>query len=128
MSPPTYFVRVASAAIFAMLPVSCSATLASAHSALAHASPAAGSTVHKSPIQVKLWFTEEIEVAVSSITVFDASGHEVDKKDLATSPDDKKILLVSISALLPGKYTVRWRVVSVDTHKTQGSFPFVVAP
>ena len=100
---------------------------ASAHSALVRANPAAGSKVQKSPPQVELWFSEEIEPAFSSIAVFYSSGHEVDKRDTAASAD-KKILIVSIPALSPGKYKVIWRVVSVDTHKTEGSFPFVVSP
>ena len=30
--------------------------------------------------------------------------------------------------LPPGVYTVNWHAVSVDTHHTQGSFNFTVAP
>lgn len=99
-----------------------------AHAMLDHASPAVGSTVHAAPAQVKLWFSEEIEPAFSSLRVLDASGKEVDKRDKAVSPANRTLLTVSIPMLSPGTYKVLWRVVSVDTHKTQGAFSFTVAP
>jgi copper resistance protein C len=33
-----------------------------------------------------------------------------------------------LRALPAGQYNVRWRVISVDTHKTEGSFGFEVRP
>ena len=33
---------------------------------------------------------------------------------------------VSLKSLSPGTYRVRWHVLSVDTHKTEGSFTFTV--
>jgi methionine-rich copper-binding protein CopC len=101
---------------------------ASACAFLAHADPPVGSTVHGSPAQLKLWFSEEVESAFSSIRVLDASGKQVDKDDRAVNPSDKTLLTVSVPRLLPGKYKVVWQVVSVDTHKTEGNFTFTVAP
>ena len=43
----------------------------------------------------------------------------------AKSNDEGRYLFASIP---PGVYTVRWRVVSVDTHATQGDFSFRVGP
>ena len=37
-------------------------------------------------------------------------------------------LRVPLKALPPGTYKVIWRVLSVDTHRTQGSFTFRVGP
>ena len=33
---------------------------------------------------------------------------------------------VGLKSLSQGAYRVRWRVLSVDTHKTEGSFTFTV--
>ncbi|MDE1974119.1 MAG: copper resistance protein CopC, partial [Hyphomicrobiales bacterium] len=33
---------------------------------------------------------------------------------------------IGLKALKPGSYRVRWRALSVDTHKTEGSFTFTV--
>ncbi len=101
---------------------------ASAHAFLDHAEPRVGSKVSASPDAVKIWFTQELEAAFSSIKVFDSSGNEVDKKDTHQDDKEKKLLMVSLSTLPPGEYKVVWQVVSVDTHKTNGDFKFKVAP
>ena len=97
-----------------------------AHAFLKDADPGVGSTVRTSPSQVRIRFTENIEPAVSSIQVFDASGKEVDKRDLHLDRSDHALLHVSLPSLGAGTYKVAWRVVSVDTHVTSGSFTFRV--
>jgi methionine-rich copper-binding protein CopC len=102
--------------------------LAQAHAFLDHAEPRVGSKVAASPNLVKIWFTQELEPAFSSIKVFEASGKEMDKKDTHQDEKDKKLLMVSLPALAPGEYKVEWQVVSVDTHRTKGDFKFQIAP
>ena len=97
-----------------------------AHAFLQRAEPAVGSTVQRSPSEVRIRFTENIEPAVSSIQVFDASGKEVDKRDLHLDRSDHALLHVSLPQLGAGTYKVVWRVVSVDTHVTSGNFTFRV--
>jgi hypothetical protein len=36
------------------------------------------------------------------------------------------MLRLALPPLAPGEYTVRWAVVSVDTHPTEGTFTFSV--
>ena len=102
--------------------------VASAHAFLDHAEPRVGSKVSTSPDEVKIWFTQELEPAFSSIKVFDASDNEVDRKDTHQDDTDKKLLIVSLSTLPQGEYKVVWQVVSVDTHRTNGDFKFHVTP
>ena len=97
-----------------------------AHAFLKDADPEVGSTIQTSPGEVRIRFTENIEPAISSIQVFDASGKEVDKRDLHLDRSDHALLHVSLSRLGVGIYKVVWRVVSVDTHVTNGSFSFRV--
>jgi copper resistance protein C len=97
-----------------------------AHAFLERAEPAVGSTVQTSPSEVRIRFTENIEPAVSSIQVFDASGKEVDKHDLHLDRSDHALLHISLPRLRAGTYKVVWRVVSVDTHVTNGNFTFRV--
>jgi methionine-rich copper-binding protein CopC len=97
-----------------------------AHAFLERADPAVGSTVQTSPSEVRIRFTENIEPAFSSIQVFDASGKEVDKRDMGLGRSDHALLHVSLPRLGAGIYKVVWRVVSVDTHVTSGSFTFHV--
>lgn len=111
---------VASAAVMPSPP-------AGAHAFLDHALPAVGSTVHAVPGAVRLWFTEEIEPAFSSVRVQDSSGKQVDRGDSRVDAADPRVLTASLPSLAPGTYRVVWRVVSVDTHVTQGDFTFDVA-
>ena len=97
-----------------------------AHAFLKRAEPAVGSTVQTSPNEVRIWFTENIEPAFSRIQVFNPSGKEVDKRDVHLDRSDQALLQVSLPPLEAGTYKVVWRVVSVDTHVTNGNFTFRV--
>ncbi len=99
-----------------------------AHAFLDHAVPAVGSTVRAPPAEVRVWFTEAVEPAFSSITVSDAAGHAVSQGKAQRDPANAAELRVVVGTLPPGTYTVNWRVVSVDTHRTEGNFTFTVAP
>jgi copper resistance protein C len=112
--------------IFLLVLVAASTRL-EAHAFLKDAEPGVGSTVQSSPSEVQIRFTENIEPAVSSIQVFEASGKEVDKRDLHLDRSDHAVLHVSLARLGAGIYKVVWRVVSVDTHVTSGKFTFRVA-
>ena len=112
-----------------LLAVACATMIAppaSAHAFLDHAAPAVGSTVHAPPSQVKLWFTQELEPAFSTAQVSDSAGKRVDQADARVDGSDPTLLTVSVPALAPGKYRVSWRVLSVDTHVTEGDFSFDV--
>jgi methionine-rich copper-binding protein CopC len=95
-----------------------------AHAFLKDAEPGVGSTVQASPNEVRIRFTENIEPAFSKFQVFDPSGKEVDKRDVHLDSSDHALLHVSLPQLGAGVYKVLWRVVSVDTHVTNGSFTF----
>jgi methionine-rich copper-binding protein CopC len=97
-----------------------------AHAFLERADPAVGSSVPTSPSEVRIRFTENIEPAVSNIQVFDGSGKQVDKRDLHLDRSDHALLHISLPQLSVGTYKVVWRVVSVDTHVTNGNFTFRV--
>ena len=97
-------------------------SLAQAHAFLDHAAPKVGSA-GPAPIQVKVFMTEDLEGAFSKLQVFDAKGTEVDKKDVQVSD---ATMTVSLPKLAPGTYKVVWKAVATDTHKTSGTFPFIV--
>ena len=111
--------------IFFLILVAASTRL-KAHAFLKDADPGVGSTMQRSPSEVRIRFTENIEPTVSSIQVFDASGKEVDKRDVHLDRSDHALLHISLPRLGVGTYKVVWRVVSVDTHVTNGNFTFRV--
>jgi len=100
---------------------------AHAHAFLDHSDPRVGNTV-KSPRIVSLWFTQNLESAFSTIEVLNSSGASMNAGRALVDSRDRKLLRVAVKALPPGTYTVRWHVLSVDTHTTDGSFTFHVGP
>ena len=98
---------------------------ARAHAELDRANPRVGSTVPTAPRELSLWFTENIEPAFSTVEVRNAAGARVDQ-GRARRGATPNLLQVGLKPLPPGTYQVRWRVLSVDTHRTEGSFSFQV--
>ena len=101
---------------------------AGAHAFLDRADPRAGSTVKVAPAQVRIWFTESLEPAFSSLRIVNEAGRRVDKGDSQVDPTNLRLLRVSLPPLPPGTYKVIWRVLSVDSHVTEGDFTFRVTP
>src|ERR1700688_4665409 len=100
-------------------------TAAEAHAFLDHAEPRVGSTVPTAPREVSLTFTQNLEPAFSSVEVSDTNGARV---DLGNPSISASVMRVGLKPLPPGTYRVRWQVLSVDTHTTEGSFTFSVGP
>ena len=94
-----------------------------AHAFLDHAEPRVGNTVATAPREVTLWFTQKLEPAFSSIAVTNSAGQRVDTGKTRVSGNQMSVSLRSGGA---GTYRVNWRVLSVDTHTTDGSFTFLV--
>jgi copper resistance protein C len=98
---------------------------AAAHAFLDHAEPRVGNKVAAAPRQVTLWFTQKLEPAFSTISVTNSAGERVDTGKTRVSGEQMSISLRSGGA---GTYHVIWRVLSVDTHTTDGNFTFQVGP
>jgi methionine-rich copper-binding protein CopC len=98
------------------------------HAVLVRAAPPARAILRRPPERVRLWFSEPIEPAFSSASVWSASGTQVDRRDARVDPGDPRQLSVTLPAIDPGTYTVRCRVVSVDGHVFEASFSFTVKP
>ncbi|TMQ96190.1 copper resistance protein CopC [Actinomadura soli] len=98
-----------------------SAAPASAHTALTAANPKKGSSI-AAPSQIVLTYSETVRLP--RVVLTDASG----KEHQAGTPKavDNKVTQPVGGALPNGKYTVGWRVVSVDGHPVSGSYKFTV--
>jgi methionine-rich copper-binding protein CopC len=101
---------------------------AHAHAHLDHAMPAANSVQAKAPKEVMIWFTEALEPKFSTIEVRDGKGAAVTAGAATAVPGNTAQLRVPLKDLAPGTYTVIWRVLSVDTHRSKGEFSFRVGP
>jgi methionine-rich copper-binding protein CopC len=101
-------------------------TAASPHASLVKSLPGRRAVLATSPTRVQLWFNERLEPAFSRLSVWDAGGKQVDARDVQVDTQDPKLLSVGVPALQPGRYTVRFRVLSVDGHVVESEFPFTV--
>jgi methionine-rich copper-binding protein CopC len=97
-----------------------------AHSMLVKAEPPRRAVLAKAPQQVRLWFNEEIEGDYASLVVLDAEKHPVTEIHPQLAPDDRKSIILPLPELAPGKYSVKFRVLSVDGHVVESSFDFTV--
>lgn len=98
-----------------------------AHAYLDRALPVVDSVVRESPKELTLWFTQRIEPSFSEVRVLDPSGKQIDAGKAHVDAGDGKTLRVSLPKLAQGAYRVKWRVLSVDTHVSEGEFAFEVA-
>jgi putative copper export protein/methionine-rich copper-binding protein CopC len=100
---------------------------AGAHALLRESDPAAGSSLDRAPGRVVLTFTERPEPGLSSISVLDTGGQQVERGAAAPVQGAPLQFAVGLGDLTDGTYTVSWRVVSKDDgHVTAGSFAFGV--
>jgi methionine-rich copper-binding protein CopC len=100
------------------------APAAFAHAELDHSSPAAKSTVGAVPKQVVGTYTEAVSNA-GRMAIKDGCGKNAVTQ---TTAANLKFIATIDSQAQPGKWSVRWRMVSADDgHVTSGHFAFTVS-
>jgi methionine-rich copper-binding protein CopC len=87
--------------------------------------PAADATV-AAPAEVSMTFSDGLEGAFSSLTVTDAAGHAVSGGKTEIDSATHTTMHMSLPALTPGVYSVKWVAVARDGHRTNGSYSFTV--
>ena len=97
-----------------------------AHSFPEKETPSAGQRVASSPPEIVIGFDAPIEKLFAKLEVAGADGANQAVGTPQVS-DDGRQLSVKVGALKPGDYTVKWAVVCIDTHHTEGSYTFSVA-
>ncbi|MDU6224402.1 MAG: CopC domain-containing protein YobA [Enterobacter asburiae] len=97
-----------------------------AHAHLKQQIPAADSVVI-APQALTLNFSEGIEPGFSGVVVMDAQKQIIKTGTASRDEQNKAQLTVPLEqTLASGTYQVDWHVVSVDGHKTKGSYHFSV--
>ncbi len=97
-----------------------------AHAYLVKSVPARRASLFTSPARIQLWFNERLEPRFSTLSVLDSNGKRVDLGNAQVVAEDPKQLTVGINAVAPGVYVVKFRVLSVDGHVVEESFPFTI--
>ncbi|GIE76365.1 hypothetical protein Aph02nite_23150 [Actinoplanes philippinensis] len=117
--------RLPAAVVAAVLAVLAPGTPAWAHAQLVSADPANGATVSSAPAGVTLEFSERLNPDFTTVVVSDAVRQRVAAGPVTV--DGARGAVAFSAALGNGTYTVAYRVVSVDGHTVQGSYPFTLA-
>ncbi|MBK6618834.1 MAG: hypothetical protein RI993_775 [Pseudomonadota bacterium] len=99
-----------------------------AHAIMVKSSPEVDSHLSDNPTQVDIWFNEKIGSAYLSLAVINSKGERVDNKDFRQAKLDPSHIYVTTTPLSPDTYTVRYRVMSADTHIITGRFNFTIQP
>ncbi len=99
--------------------------VAYAHATLVSAEPAAGSHLENSPAQVRLVFSEALEISMAQVSLVATDGTSV-RLTTRGDPHDVNALIALVPPLSPGSYRVVWRVVSDDGHPVNGTYEFAV--
>ncbi len=118
----------ATRAVVALAALLLGAGAAWSHAFLDRAEPRVGSVVKSPPSQVRVWFNQDLEPAFSTLEVVNERGDRVDDGPAKADAANPVLLQVPLKPLRPGTYRVKWRVLSVDTHVTEGDFTFDVLP
>jgi hypothetical protein len=96
------------------------------HLHLEKSEPADKSEVAKPPTELRLWFGEPAEVALTKLTL--ASGRDTVPLGKPTKASDEKAPIVAkiVQPLTPRAYTVSWRTMGKDGHAVTGTFVFTL--
>lgn len=97
-----------------------------AHAALVKSDPPRRATLSLPPKHIQLWFNEKIEGSYASITVKDSDQNLVTSNNPEVVEDDPKSIFLGLPQIEPGRYTVHYRVMSVDGHVIESTFDFNV--
>lgn len=96
------------------------------HAVLVQSQPEVDSTINESPKQVNIWFNENVASEFKALAVINSAGKRVDNKDIKQAKLDRSHIYITTPQLPPDTYTVRYRVMSADTHIVTGRFNFTI--
>ncbi|AJZ75903.1 virginiamycin B lyase family protein [Candidatus Nitrosotenuis cloacae] len=114
-------------AVFLLIFVS-AIPLAYAHPLIIDSSPGASTNVGAGITQVRIDFSESVDLDFSYIKIFDSNGNQIDNKNTQyLQADNESILVVTTPPLQDGVYTVSTKVLSkIDGHLVPYAFVFGV--
>ena len=101
---------------------------ASAHGALRSSEPAAGAHLATAPRELRLTFTEAVEIAVARLELLGPDSAAVALSPLRRGDSATVVVADVRGPLVAGSYTVAWQVVGRDGHPVRGRFRFTIAP
>lgn len=97
------------------------------HVTLKHAEPGVNDTIATSPTVIKLWFSESVPAASTSIRVTGATDREFAIGPVTVDAPAMSPAVVALSETLPpGTYDVAWHAMASDGHPSSGKYSFTI--
>lgn len=96
------------------------------HLRLTKSNPAKDSTVATMPRTIQLWYSQEPQLKLSSVTLTGPGG-TIALGKVAQDSTDNTLLTAAVEGSTPaGAYKISWRTASADGHPIRGEIPFTV--
>ena len=124
--------RPLSAALLAACAVATIAAGAAAstrrHTQLVKSEPAAHDTLSAAPKAIKLWFSEKVELKVTTVKLRDAAGNAqlLGTPARADAEKNAPVIVSIVKPLAPGAYAIAWSTAATDGHLAKGTINFLV--
>jgi len=106
--------------------LACDPGAASAHAIILESEPATGAKLAEPPARIYLRFNSKLEKRLSSVRLTSADGRPVPLPVVAAEGDSPDRIVLPLAKLRPGAYVIRYKVLAVDGHITEGALRFSV--
>src|SRR5258708_10136533 len=98
---------------------------AHAHIRLKRTDPGGNAILSATPLDLRFWFTEQLELPVTKVSIVDADGKSIPLGNPFYIYNTQQSLRLPLLATLgEGPGQVSWKTVSLDGHPAQGTFSF----
>ena len=98
------------------------------HIELERSEPAADSTVHAAPTQIRLWFSERVQLPVTTVQLIGPDSARVALGRPSQAAGTGAPVVVAVQGpMRPGRQRVVWRTMARDGHAARGAFTFTIA-
>ena len=99
-----------------------------AHAVVVESTPADGAALREAPKAVELRFNVRVEQSLARASLRGAGPQPLALTALRTDTPRTDRLTVPLPALKPGEYELRYHVLAIDGHTTQGILRFQILP
>ena len=106
--------------------LACGPATAAAHAIILESEPAAGAKLGEPPARIYLRFNSKLEKRLSRVTLASADGRPVPLPAVAEGSEMPDRIVLPLGKLRAGAYVVRYKVLAVDGHITEGVLRFSV--
>jgi putative copper export protein/methionine-rich copper-binding protein CopC len=98
-----------------------------AHGGLKSSVPAGGTVLGTAPKEIRLVFTEAVELAFTRVELRGPDGLVRLKSPAFAGGDRSTVLAPIVGPLFAGEYAVSWQIAGADGHPVRGNYKFSIA-